>query len=103
MNAAIQVIEPYIGFWPYAVAGVAGAVSAVVDRRVLGRLVIGAVLTIVTIGGAIGTRASQFTWQGGEASYPFHLSILALLFGLSALAGYGAAAVAMWVKRTGAE
>jgi hypothetical protein len=103
VNAAIQFFEPYIRFWPYAVAGVAGAALAVVDRRLIGRYVFAAVLTIVTIAGAIGTRASQFTWQGGEASYPFYFSILALLFGLSALAGYAGAAVAMWVKRTGVE
>jgi hypothetical protein len=88
-------LEYYLRLWPYAFALFAGAAFAVIDRRLVGHYVFGVLLVLTTIGGLLGINFSPFTWQGGTAWF---VSIMALLLGFSALAGYALAVVFMWAR-----
>ena len=53
MNAFFELLQPYFHFWPYAIAAVAGAVFAVIDRRLIGRYVLAALLVVIAAGGQL--------------------------------------------------
>ncbi len=63
MNAVFELLEPYGRYWPYGVALLAGALLAIVDRRVFGRYVFAALLILVVLGGAIVMNGSPFTFR----------------------------------------
>jgi len=91
VSAFFDLIEPYGRYWPYGVATLAGALLAVVDRRVFGRYVLAWLLVLIAIGGAIGMNVSLFTFQGGDHYFQ---SLIAMLFALAGLAGYALATFA---------
>jgi hypothetical protein len=89
-------LSDYIRFWPYGVAGVAGGVMALIDRRAIGHYVLAALLVVIAIGGQVGMYLSPFTFQGGDY---YMESLIASLFALAGLAGYALVAVADCVYR----
>jgi hypothetical protein len=88
-------LAEYYRFWPYVVALIAGAIFAVIDRRVIGRYVLGALLVLIVAGGQLGMYLSPFTFQGGDY---YMTSLIASLLALAGLAGYALAVVGMWAR-----
>jgi hypothetical protein len=93
VNGVFELIEPYGRYWPYGVALLAGALLAIVDRRVFGRYVFAALLILVVLGGAIVMNGSPFTFSGEDHYFQ---GLIAQLFALAGLAGYVLATIAMW-------
>ncbi len=88
----------WLRYWPYAVALLTGMGFAVVDRRVLGHYVLGALLLLIGAGGAIGMNISPFTFGGGDH---YMESLIALVAAGVALGGYVCAAAwhSVWKRR----
>ena len=82
VNGVFELIEPYGRYWPYGVALLAGAVLAIVDRKVFGRYVLAWLLMLIAIAGAIGMNVSPFTFQGDDHYFQ---SLIAMLFALAGL------------------
>jgi hypothetical protein len=95
MSAFFELLRTYGGFWPYAAASLAGVFFAGIDRNVIGRPVLAALLVIAGIGGAVGLNVSHFTFSGDD--YYFQ-SFIIMLFALAGLAGYALAYLAMWTR-----
>jgi len=84
-------LADWLRFWPYAVALPIGAATAVIDSNVFGRYVLGALLVLSAAGGAIGMKASPFTFYGSDY---YMESLIAAVAALIALAGYAMAVAA---------
>ena len=83
-------LSQYLHYWPYGVAVLAGAALSVIDRRMFGKYVLGALLVLIVAGGQLGMYLSPFTFQGGDY---YMESLIASLFALAGLAGYAVTVV----------
>jgi hypothetical protein len=83
-------IGDYIRFWPYGAAVLAGIACAVIDRRIIGRYVLGALLIVIAAAGPAGMYLSPFTFGGGDY---YMLSLIASVMALAGLAGYTLSAI----------
>ena len=93
MTAFFDLVSEYFRFWPYALAGVAGIVFALIDRRVFGRSILAALLIVLAVGGQLAMYFSPFTFQGGDY---YIRGLIVSLMGLAGLAGYALTVLASY-------
>ena len=96
MSAFFELFQEYFRFWPYLAAGLVGV--AIIDRKIIGRYLIGALLIIIAVGGAVGMNLSPFTFSGDGY---YMQSLLVILFTLAALTGYAVAV--LWQRVLGGD
>lgn len=88
MTAFLDLAGEYFRFWPYAVAGAAGIILALLDRKFFGRYIFAALLVVLAVGGQLAMYFSPFTFQGGDY---YMRGLIVSLMALAGLAGYALA------------